>query len=68
MKSLFPKYLAWIAKVPSLTKRGYFSLFPRKGVNENVIQYILRQFYVSDDSGAPSLTVTIMAFISTLQI
>jgi len=38
-------------------------LFPRKSENENVIQYILRQFYLSDSKGTPSLTVTILGFV-----
>jgi len=58
--------MSFIKRIPGLLKQGYLSIFPRKGKNENVIQYILRQFYISDSRGNPSLTVTILVFVMAI--
>lgn len=47
--------------------KGLFEkLFPRKTASENFIQYIVRQFYVADSNGKPSITTTILMFVMTL--
>ena len=38
-------------------------IFPPKKMTENFVQYIIRQTYLSDTSGRPSLTVTILLFV-----
>jgi len=55
-----------IKKFRDLIVNGFFSFFPRKGTNENVVQYILRQFYLTDSKGTPSLTITILFFVMVL--
>lgn len=39
-----------------------FRLFPKKGPKENIFQYILRQFLLSDSYGKPSWTITILVY------
>lgn len=41
-------------------------LFPKKNDKENIFQYLLRQLYVSDSAGRPSLTVTILMFVMSI--
>jgi len=41
-------------------------LFPKKSKYENIFQYIIRQFYIPDSRGYPSLTVTILVFVMIL--
>lgn len=41
-------------------------LFPPKNEKENIFQYIIRQFYLCDTSGRPSLTVTILVYVMAL--
>lgn len=60
------KTLAIINKVRNLIVNGFFNFFPKKGVNENVIQYIIRQFYLTDSKGVPSLTVSILFFVMAI--
>lgn len=55
-----------IKKSKDVIANGFFKLFPRKKANENVVQYIIRQFYVPDSKGTPSLTVTILFFVMVL--
>ena len=43
-----------------------FKLFPTKNAQENVFQYILRQFLLSDSFGRPSWTVTILVYTMAL--
>lgn len=57
-----------IQKFRDLIVNGFFNFFPRKGANENVVQYILRQFYLTDSKGTPSLTVTILFFVMVLVV
>ena len=38
-------------------------LIPSKSKSENAIQYLLRQLYLSDSRGLPSITVTILFFV-----
>lgn len=58
--------LQMIIKFKNLIVNGFFKFFPKKGVNENVIQYIIRQFYLTDSKGVPSLTVSILFFVMIL--
>ncbi len=41
-------------------------LFPPKNKNENVFQYIIRQFWLCDSRGNPSITVTILVYVLVL--
>ena len=43
-----------------------FTLFPKKDKDENIFQYIARQALLSDSSGKPSWTLTILAFVMGL--
>lgn len=40
--------------------------FPKKNPNENIFQYILRQFWLCDSRGNPSITVTILVYVMAL--
>lgn len=63
MKAFILNILAFIKKIPSLLKRMVKFLFPKKNEDENIFQYIVRQFYFTDSRGYPSLTVTILFFV-----
>lgn len=43
-----------------------FHFFPKKDRDENVCQYLARQVLLSDSSGKPSWTLTILAFVMGL--
>lgn len=54
----------------NIIKRGYRAtrnfLFSRKSPNENVMQYIFRQFLFPDSRGKPSLTATFFIWIMVI--
>ena len=43
-----------------------FHFFPKKDKDENFFQYLARQTLLSDSSGKPSWTLTILAFVMSL--
>jgi len=56
---------------PEKEKKGKFKrfirfMFPPKLQRENILQYILRQFFVPDSSGRPSITVSILFFVMAI--
>jgi hypothetical protein len=51
---------------PSKFKRFMRYCFPPKNTQENIFQYILRQFYLTDSKGNPSLTSTLVAYVMIL--
>ena len=53
-------------KTPSKFKRFMRYCFPPKNLQENIFQYILRQFYLTDSKGNPSLTSTLVAYVMIL--
>jgi len=40
--------------------------FPKKNPNENIFQYVLRQLWLCDSRGNPSITVTILVYVMAL--
>jgi hypothetical protein len=59
MKQLF-------IKIGKGLKSFFGFLLPPKTPQENILQYILRQFLISDSSGNPSITVTILIYVMVL--
>ena len=50
----------------SLVKKFFGFIFPKKSPYENILQYIIRQLYIPDSNGKPSLTVTILIYTMIL--
>ena len=44
-------------------KRFIRFLFPKKTEHENILQYLIRQLFIPDASGKPSITVTILFYV-----
>ena len=59
IKNFFIKTADFITKI-------FFTLFPHKNPLESVFQYIIRMFYLSDASGRPSLTSTVLFYVMIL--
>jgi hypothetical protein len=53
-------------KTKPVVQKVWRVFLPRKNGKENIFQYVLRQLVLSDSTGNPSWTVTILAFVMAL--